>query len=791
MSINNEGVTAEIANSWDTKTQVSAAEVSHLLDYYGDKIKILSLDCFDTLLWRKTAAPKDVFYDMQHRLWHESLGVTAYQRIASAARAYRAKFITDNTRQVSLDDIYHYFTSLAEDQKKLLVEEELQTEIDLCYAFYPFVELIRQAKNRGIKVIIVSDTYLTSIQLKKLLSSHLPPEIMGAIDKIFSSLEYGLFKSEGLFQHVIEHYSLPGQTLLHIGDHHTADFEAPRKLGIRSLHFLQFNQVVNDVLRIQNSAAPLASLTHPTTHYARNARYSPFRGVFSLHNPPLVPETLIGYMTFGPILYAFSRFISDEIFALQQAGKKVKVFFLLRDAYLLYKACEAYHGKPIGELARIRKFVAVAASFRTQEDVDYYISGIAPQHYNMWVICEQLLLPHDVIIQIIDHANKSPNPQETFNKILHQKDVLELIFKNSAEARSRLKKYILKEMKLEAGDTLVIVDTGYIGVTQEFLTRALGDELNIEIIGRYFIASHEPDRPSCKALITSSWCEHGLFEQSCTYQEGSVLGYDELGNPIYDKIKLSDLQYQKVQAIQHECLRFISDAQAFFRKSMTTLSYDMLQKTAESALMRHIFFPTAEEIHYFKEFQHDKDMGDDLKKTMYNLGKTTLTLQQTSGDIKVHPYEARAINLDMTLSALTKKAFDLDFVHAEKSYFHEMLRIVAVNGAENSQAILHATQTADGYYSCSINAPANIHLGIVFGEQYQWVQIKKINLQHQPDNNFLNNEQSFVLNHMKKQKSLFECENKNALLMLLPLGSFNAVMTYQIIFRPIIRWDDF
>ena len=138
--------TVDLMSHSKSKTQITASDLPHLLDHPNfQQIKVLSLDCFDTLLWRRTATPRDVFYDMQHRPLFKSLGVTAYQRMASAQRAYRAKFITQNSRQVNIREIYDYFTTLTEAEKNALAEEELLAEIETCYPFMPFVQLIQQA----------------------------------------------------------------------------------------------------------------------------------------------------------------------------------------------------------------------------------------------------------------------------------------------------------------------------------------------------------------------------------------------------------------------------------------------------------------------------------------------------------------------------------------------------------------------------------------------------------------------------------------------------------------------
>ncbi|MES0214138.1 hypothetical protein NKL07_01635 [Mesorhizobium sp. C280B] len=160
----------------------------------------------------------------------------------------------------------------------------------------------------------------------------------------------------------------------------------------------------------------------------------------------------------APVLYAYARFLMDEVEALQQQGKRVRVFFLLRDAYLLSAACEAYAGQPVGKLVRIRRFVAVAASFRTRADVDYYISGINPEFDDLHSTAKQLLLPPEVTELLIRIAHQSDDPKKTFYQLLHDDDVLELILKNSFALRGRMMRYMSKELELEEGDTIILAD---------------------------------------------------------------------------------------------------------------------------------------------------------------------------------------------------------------------------------------------------------------------------------------------------------------------------------------------
>ncbi|MER8798086.1 hypothetical protein NKH75_28515 [Mesorhizobium sp. M0984] len=199
----------------------------------------------------------------------------------------------------------------------------------------------------------------------------------------------------------------------------------------------------------------------------------------------------------------------------------------MRDAYLLSAACEAYAGKPVGKLVRIGNFVAVAAYFKTRADVDYYISGIKPETDDLHTTAKQLLLPPEVTELLIRIAHQSDNPRTAFHQLLHDDDVLELIFKNSFALRSRLMRYMTKELELEEGDTIILADTGYNGTTQEYLARTFKEKLKIDILGRYVASSDDPCRAAnSKGLITSPWWNYRLFEQCCAVKEGVLVDYD-------------------------------------------------------------------------------------------------------------------------------------------------------------------------------------------------------------------------------------------------------------------------
>ncbi|ESY17749.1 hypothetical protein X749_30570 [Mesorhizobium sp. LNJC391B00] len=770
--------------------QIKAPDIQNILGVFGESIKVLSLDCFDTLLWRKTATPEDVFAVLADNPIARSLGITRHQRISAAARAYRAKCLENGSGQIDIRDIYRFFTSLSGEERELLAETEIRTEIKVCFAFSPYVDLIRLAHTRGLKIIIVSDTYLREDELRRLLAQHLPADAMRAISKVYCSVDYGTSKSHALFEIVIKDCGVPASQLLHIGDNEVADAQAPRKLGVRALHFLQFDREVADFLRLQHAATPLIVLEQAAPETVVGPCYSPFRPIFSVANlKRYAPETVIGYMSFGPVLYAYSRFLMEEVAALQQQGKKVRVLFLLRDAYLLSAACEAYAGKPVGKLVRIRGFVAIAASFRTRADVDYYISGINPEVHDFYCAAKQLLLPPEITESLIRIAHQSADPQAAFYQLLRGDDVLDLIFENSSALRARLMRYMSKQLKLEEGDTVVLADTGYSGRTLEYLTRTFKEVSKIDMLGRYVVASDEPYRSAdSKALITTPWWNYDLFEQCCTANEGAVVGYGSDGDPVLEDVELSEKQYEKVINVQAECVRFINDARAFFTKAGVTHEYSILQRAAHAALFRHAHMPIEAELEYFKDFQHDNFMELDRRKSFYHIESALKNARHLPSPYRLGAYDTRGLGLDFTFSALVQKRFQLDLCSEDMNLRFSPLTVSIRRTPESQVLLLRAHHLHDGYFSIMLPYVSGTSVEMLLGEHYEWLQIE--------DLQFMNNAGSVCgnvsifldLEEINREGEIYRCLSQASVATIRPAGlqQFKTPHYYHMIFRPLV-----
>lgn len=792
----------------DVENTVRAFELKSALDRFGG-IKVLSLDCFDTILWRKTVAPTDVFYDLQQKPFFQSLGFTASLRINAESRARQLKNLNLQGNEVNLAEIYkESFPHLTLDQLNQLAEEELLTEMESCYAFPPIVELIRSAHKRNIKIIIASDTYFNEKQLRSLLQSTLPADVYSAIHQVFTSCDYGRPKVNGLFANIIHTLKQSAESILHLGDNHTADYLAPRAMKINALHFLHEDECVADILRLQAASGKITD----TSIGVLNPLVSPFRGILAGAKISAdMPEKLIGYASIGPILYSFAQFICHEIEELQRSKKSVKVAFLMRDAYLPSLACEAFAGKVVGTRIQISRFASYAASFRSTEDIDRYF--IDMEQSNRFVdLSRQLLLPEKVSEPIIKKALASANPVAEFISLIHRPDVTRIILNKSAEYRARLMLYLKKELDLQTGDTLVLVDLGYCCTTQRRLTPVF-TEMGIEVVGRYLIALRTPGwEHARRGFLDPSNSDNramqmlvlfiSLFEQLCTTNEKSVIDYDDKGNTICSEKTMSDKQHAKLLEIQSECLRFIRDAKEFFAQVNTVFSAKMFRQVVLSELCRMLFLPTEIELKYLQTFEAEMNLGTNDMLQMFDpeKGQTSLRrrgmfyIEKNMRSIRTNfPAELRAAGFEYTLSFMTQHRLALDFKMKDMALRKVSVPVVFMRGSERHVTQVEAVATHDGYFALWL--PAGLKVSIQLGKLYQWFQIESAELivmeafiKQKETHNTVDGMNFVALDNItEKDNTLFECHSDSGAVVLDPSPLINpANLIFRLVFRPVV-----
>lgn len=802
-------------DSVNNQTKAHASQLLTIFEAHAKKIKILSLDCFDTILWRKTATPVDVFYDLQNKPHFQSHGLTAALREQAEINARKRKFLRHATTEVSLRDIYlSHSPILTPDELDALCEEELAAEAETCFAFLPVVQLMRAAKERGIKVIIVSNTYLQEHQLRQLLKSALPSDVFSYIDTIFCSCDAGKSKITGLFNHVMKTLNVAPDTLLHIGDNAFADLAAAQALGISAVHLNAFHEDTTQLMRMLSVAGPFID---PSLRHTRSLP-SLFHGIIASDpHTKEADEKTVGYTSAGPILYAFGRYICNEIAELEQQGKQLKILFLMRDAYLPSLICETIAGKEIGKRVHISRFTAFAASFLTEADIDLYLADRI-KSLNFDDMCKQLLLPKEMSALILKKLATSSHPLTTFTDFIYHPKTLETIFHASANYRKRLITHLKHEVGLQEGDTLLFIDLGYMGTAQNKLAPIFKKEMKVDVIGRYLVALRSPHwHTNRRGLLDPSSYDDkalgmmvayiALLEQICTSPNASsVIDYDEQGQPIFSAKAIKDQQHHKLKQIQSECIRFTKDAENFFHSTHTTLNTTMLRDAAAINLCRLIYLPTKTELAFFNDFQFDFNLGTNEVVPVFDINKGTTALKRRSWlhSAREHlknmrtnyPAEWRSTNLELALTLMAQHRFGLEMSLNDLSHRREKIQLLVIQGQNASPFLLEAIPTHDGYFSLMVPViNQSCKIAVQWGLNYKWLELESAETipmsflyTNREFENTKDASQHLAVDQMEDRGGgLFECLSENSLLVYEPvLQSDNTQRILRIIFRPIV-----
>ena len=614
-----------------------------------------------------------------------------------------------------------------------------------CHAHPGAVRLLRDARARGLAVTIVSDTYLGSEQLRRLLAHCLPADAMAAIGGIVCSSEHGACKVQGLFKLARLNLALDASTVLHVGDNKDADVTAPRALGMSATHLLHASDAA---LTRRSMGAMALSLLDPSARSTRplHMPYHPVHATCGQDTP--APHTAIGHAALGPLMHAFARWVDEEATALAATRERVKLVFLMRDAHLPLQAYRALGGAAPSCAAHISRFSAYAASFRRLEHVDHYLANFA-QNLTPAMIARQLMLPAERAERLIAQAEATANPQQHFMAAVRQPEVLAEIFAASAAYRRRLRRYLERQAGLERGDTLVLVDLGYAGTIQRVLGPVMAEEWGVEVAGRYLLAVGAVDETR-KALIDRSWLDDralaalqpyvGLIETLSADQGESAVGYDDDGRPVFESKQLGEAQGRFVLEIQDECLRFVHEADAYFGAARHQPPSTVLRDEALASFGRMLFFPSELELRHLGRFELEINLGSGVTRRLFDLDAGLDGLRRhglfyvgqtpSNNDLRMTiPAELRAAGLELSVSLLAQHRFGLEFFRSEWSVRSAPLPVVVTRGDRSARVVVDATPTHDGYFSALVPVSGpDADVGLAFGCDHAWIQLHGIEL---------------------------------------------------------------
>ncbi|PSJ43236.1 HAD family hydrolase [Allosphingosinicella deserti] len=704
---------------------------------HNPEAAVLSLDCFDTLLWRNVHQPDDVFADLVQD------GIDPGQRIMGERRARTEARINEERHEVTFKEIYTKLMTNADDAvRSAAIARELAAEARHCFPFRPTVELMDRAKAQGLKVIIVSDTYLDNAQLTELLRLSAGEDVLALIDRIFCSSDYGKPKAAGLFVDVLAELGVEPARILHLGDNPVADFDSPSRLGISALHLVQFDEATKERLRLETVGA---SVFNAAVRGSMPA-YQPHRAGLSIAQPLLSdPTSALGYAALGPVFYGFGRWLLDEAADLEQrTGKPVRMLFLLRDGHLPHLVHQAIAPESAnasrGEISRL---TSSAATLTTEDAVTRYAKVATLSGYPADYTLARLLFPPAEANRIIRSLPKKGDQNQALFRYLSKPQTIDVIMRRSRAFCDRMIEHVRAATGIQPGETLMLVDLGYNGSVQNRVDRVLAEALGVHVAGRYLLlAESEVSGLDKKGFMDRrNYDDRALdalgsvvavIEQLATVSQGSVIDYDPGGSPIRRDYTISDSQTRTRDRVQAACVQFARDvAGASHRRPQS----DDVAWThgAAATLIRLMFLPTKEELAVLEAFDHDINLGTSSHVKLFDPEVAERELKRRGPFYLKHsermylPAELRGQGFPLTLMAMASWRLRLDVQHSEFSDRHIVLPVMIADGNELSESVVHATPTHEGFFVATIPVGSGrFAIGAQFAKQYEWLQIEAV-----------------------------------------------------------------
>lgn len=452
---------------------------------------LYSFDIFDTLITRKTATPRGIFcivQDVLRRNHSENYPVDLIEDFffyrTEAEQTARQK---NGGGEITFDQIYEALFETFQDEVTRgdiwkIRDIEIETELQWCVPIPENISKVHSLLDSGKKVVLISDMYLPSSIIQKMLEAcderlaHCP---------IYVSCEAGTSKhSGGLFKHVLSETKTQPGHWHHTGDNRKADYKAPRSMGIQAA--LYSRTALNE---IENSCLEENDLFHQL--YIGTSR------LYRIHHSDADDKQIIGASLVGPLLFPYVDFLLHDA---KQRGIK-RLYFLARDGQILLKIAKIINEEQnlnleLRYLYCARQVLYQAALFHIntktlelilRRDIWHSLEMISKR---FGLSPEEMLssLPKDIAHRIkhISLPYGKADASKIKDFILSDEKIKQQIVSASKQHREILVSYLQQEGFWDQ-QVLGIVDMGWHGNMQDALTKIImSTQQRLTIHGYYF-----------------------------------------------------------------------------------------------------------------------------------------------------------------------------------------------------------------------------------------------------------------------------------------------------------------
>lgn len=541
---------------------------------------LISLDIFDTSIFRNVFYPEDIFAIVEDKVGNDFKKIRKEAQRKAALKNFNYNIV----------DVYNNMPL------KFNPKEEILTEMLECKP-NPYILSLYNTGSENYDFIFISDMYLPSSVLVKMLEKcgYKNPQV-------FVSCEEKALKSSGELFRIVEE-KLGRKIEKHIGDNYYADIKGAKKAGIPEVEFI----------------GPPVYTKQVVTPDLENLKLRKLLIDKELSKDSI--ESKIGYL-FGPLIWLFLKNILNELEDNQTA------FFNARDGFILYviarwvlktnkriKYCRfsrksahlpnlntnfalthPNNALSLGffKTSRVRNLREFIKVYELDESVDYSKA--------LNEIRDYLKLPYFDLDTRIDFLPERPNIIGKFMGAVQDQ-----FFKRALKERLNFLKYISK-LGMKNGD--LFIDLGHFGTMQS----VIGKISKVLLKGRYIHMYKVPREIHGVDVEKTSFLPKGflklytgIVELVLTEPKGTSIFYSDKGTPICD----IDIKYRK--DITKKILRGIIDCV----KDIKNNDIDVLYDDSLKILERFLTTPTVEEASFGNQELFENGSGENRESIVW------------------------------------------------------------------------------------------------------------------------------------------------------------------------------
>lgn len=587
--------------------------------------KVLSLDIFDTLIFRCVKKPSDLF---------EEIALVARQRgyldnywsdsDFKHARIEAERLLYKDNKEPIFEEIYDNLRIKKSNIIKIQ-ELEIALEVENCFVNHNMLKLMEYAVNQGIKVVLVSDMYLRKEHIMRMLDKCEVP--MDWINDIFVSSEFQVSKRNGLLYNIVlDKYSITPGEMLHIGDNYQSDVVMAKEKGIDAYHYCVLENIDNslfmDNIMLNDFSKELYSVRNLISSCVDEADSDKKKWVqFGLDN-------LGPFFTYGIewALDVLEQENIDTIYPLMREGE------LYQD--MLEEAIK-YRDKKINiSLFYSSRNSMFLNQFDTvqKEVIENVYKKACKEEVSVYGLFELFHVEEHFPETLLDIRNNFLNSLENMDKnnilqCMCSEEMLEYI-QRQVEIAQRNTKLYLNKMGMN-DKRFATLDFGYKATTQTFIEGILKKdkpdrEDNLHLL---LLQSKNAIENICKGVdirgyvstsefegtAYASGCRDGILEALQMRGSGCTMEYDGDGNPVLLDVQgISDEQFEHVRWIHEGVLLYQKLFLKYYYKNERMRQVKYKPNILYQQLCRCVLFPTKEEADMLSSLYHEDTFGNML-----------------------------------------------------------------------------------------------------------------------------------------------------------------------------------